>query len=125
MGVGQVQGTAQLVQHLGLEGLAMDDELLRIAPSALIHQVLQVDDLRIALTLLRVGKDVQLVLAEEVGNDAHRHIGVDDGGTLRHDVLVEEELRAEAVDIADEEFVDVGSIGCPLDTLKDALLHAP
>ena len=80
----------------------MDDELLRIALSALIHQVLQVDDLRIALTLLRVGKDVQLVLAEEVGNDAHRHIGVDDGGTLRHDVLVEEELRAEAVDIADE-----------------------
>ena len=48
---------------------------------------------------------MQLILAQEVGQDADAGVGIDDGGMLGHDAIVEKVMQAEPVHIAHEEIL--------------------
>ena len=91
--------------------------------AALVHEVLQIDDLRIALTAAVVVECLQLVLTQIVADNADAGVGVDDGSMLSHNLVVEEEMQAETVHIAHEEaFGIVGKDSWQ--ALLNAFLHA-
>ena len=101
-------GHAQLVEQARAEHLAVHHEMAGVLLSALPHEVLQVDDLRVALAAAAVVEHAQLVLAQVVGNDADAGVGVNDGAVAGHYVLVKEVVQAEAVHVAHEEAVEGG-----------------
>ena len=115
-----VEGVAEFAQQLGGQGIAVDDELAGIALAHLAHQVLQIDDLRIALARAVVVEHLQLVFAQKVGEDADAGVGVDDGGVLGHQPLLGQKMEAEAVHIAHKQAVEV--VGLSQSRLN-ALLH--
>ena len=87
----------------------------------LIHQVLQVQYLRIALSVLVVTQHFQFILTQEISHDTKRRVIIYHSRMLWHNTVLKQKARAEAMHITHKERIQPFHV---THTLIDTFLHA-